>query len=371
MRDFLTALFQTSGTQSSTLSRVKLATLHVLKVAGVFEVVADSRWRQQRLLILCYHGISLADEHLWRPGLYMSPRTLEHRLEILKRGKYAVLPLTEGLLRLQQGTLPSRSVVITFDDGTYDFYRQAFPRLKSYGFPVTVYQTTYHTDFQTPVFNLVTSYMLWKRRGTVIPDGSDLGLTEPLDLRTEAGRHRVVQSLTERGKRENMSGQQKHELALYLGRFLGVDYEALSAMRMFHLMNANELREVAHDGVDIQLHTHRHRTPENEVSFRREIEDNRQTIEALLASRPQHFCYPSGVYKPQFLDWLRQEQVVSATTCDAGMVTCRTEPLLMPRFIDNEYRTVVGFESWLTGVGDLLAFRRLASQKYIPRETDN
>jgi len=353
------------------LGRIKLATLRALKGAGMFELVADSRWRQQRLLILCYHGTSLADEHLWRPGLYMAPTTLEQRLEILKRGKYAVLPLAEGLQHLHHGTLPSRSVAITFDDGTHDFYQQAFPRLKSYGFPVTVYQTTYYTDFERPIFNLIASYMLWKRRGNVIQDGSEVGLTEPLDLRTEAGRHKVVRSLIGRGERENLSGQQKDELARCLGKFLGVDYETIVARRMFHLMNARELQEVAHHGVDIQLHSHRHRTPEDEELFRREIHDNRQRIRALVASTTQHFCYPSGVYRPQFLGWLRQEQVVSATTCDAGLVTCRTEPLLMPRFVDNQNQTNLGFESWLSGVGDLLAFRRTASQKYTPKETDS
>jgi peptidoglycan/xylan/chitin deacetylase (PgdA/CDA1 family) len=353
------------------LRHVKLATLRVLKGAGIFELVADSRWRQQRLLILCYHGTSLADEHLWRPRLYMAPPTLDQRLEILKRGKYPVLSLAEALQRLQQGTLPARSVVITFDDGTHDFYQQAFPRLKSYGFPVTVYQTTYYTDVERPVFNLITSYMLWKRRGSVIQDGSELGLTEPLDLRTEAGRHAVVQRLVKRSERENLSSQQKDELARCLGKFLGVDYEELLAMRMFQLMNARELQEVARHGVDIQLHSHRHRTPENEALFRREISDNRGRIRALVPSTAQHFCYPSGVYRSQFLGWLQQEQVVSATTCDAGLVTRRTEPLLMPRFIDSESRTNLVFESWVCGVGDLLAFRRAASQRYIPNERDN
>src|ERR1700757_587658 len=135
------------------LRKIKLATLRLLRSAGVFQVVADSHWRRNRLLILCYHGTSLEDEHQWRPALYMDPKLLEQRFETLKRERCSILPLGEGLQRLQSGTLPPRSVAITFDDGTHDFYRQAYPLLKRYQFPATVYQTTYYMDYQRPVFN--------------------------------------------------------------------------------------------------------------------------------------------------------------------------------------------------------------------------
>ena len=351
------------------LRQIKLATLRLLKSGGIFDLVANSRWRQQRLLILCYHGISLDDEHLWRPGLYMEPALLEQRLETLKRGNYAVLPLGEALDRLRAGTLPPRSVAITFDDGAYDFYKQAFPRLKSYGFPVTVYQTTYYTDFQRPVFNLVTSYMLWKRRGESVADGREIDIPGPLDLRTEASRHQIVLRLLELSDREGMSGAQKDQLCGRLARLLGLDYEALVATRMLQLMNAQELREVASSGVDVQLHTHRHRTPEDETLFRREIRENRDRILALVSSSPRHFCYPGGIYRRKFFPWLAQEQVVSATTCDSGLATRNSEMLLIPRFVDTQNKTGTDFESWLSGVGDLLAVHRTASQNYVPAET--
>ena len=123
--------------------------------------MGSSNWRRQRLLILCYHGISLEDEHQWRPRLYISPQKLERRLEILKRDKCAVLPLEEALERLYRNDLPPRSVALTFDDGAYDFYKQALPRLNHYGFPATVYVTTYYSQLQRPIFGLIVSYMLW------------------------------------------------------------------------------------------------------------------------------------------------------------------------------------------------------------------
>jgi peptidoglycan/xylan/chitin deacetylase (PgdA/CDA1 family) len=350
------------------LRSLKLAALRLLRGAGMFELVADSSWRRQRLLVLCYHGTSLEDEHLWRPALYVSPQTLRDRFASLKQGGYAVLPLGEALERLRAQTLPARSVALTFDDGTYDFYREARPLLQEYGFPATVYLTTYYSLLERPVFNLICSYMLWKRRGEVIADASKLGLTEPLDLRTEPGRHRVVRGLIDLAEREDMIGLQKDDLAARLASFLGIDYVALKEKRILQLMNAKEVQEIAGSGIDIQLHTHRHRMPEDQAFFAREIRENRAHILEVSSAPAVHFCYPGGVYRPVFMLWLRAEKVVSATTCDSGLCTRRSESLLLPRFVDTQSRTQVEFESWTAGVGDLLAFRREAAQQYVPRD---
>ena len=178
----------------------------------------------------------------------------------------------------------------------------------------------------------------------------------------------MVRGLIGLAEREDMSGRQKDELAARLARVLGLDYDALVEKRIVQLMNARELKEVASNGVDIQLHTHRHRTPEDENLFRQEIRDNRERIQALVSSTSVHFCYPSGVYRPEFFSWLAKEQVVSATTCDSGLASRQSESLLIPRYIDNQFRTAVDFESWISGVGDLLALRRAATQGYVPVE---
>jgi peptidoglycan/xylan/chitin deacetylase (PgdA/CDA1 family) len=156
-------------------------------------------------------------------------------------------------------------------------------------------------------------------------------------------------------------------LATRLARFLKIDYACIKAKRILQLMNAREVRDVARNGFDVQLHTHRHRTPQDERLFRREIEDNRTYIRELIGTQPVHFCYPGGVHRPVFLPWLQQERVASATTCDAGLATPDSESLLLPRFVDNQNRTQIEFEGWVTGVGDLLAFRRAASQRYVSR----
>jgi peptidoglycan/xylan/chitin deacetylase (PgdA/CDA1 family) len=349
---------------------LKLGTLGLMKKAGVFERIANSGWRRERLLILCYHGIALEDEQRWRPALYMQASQFAQRLETLKDMRCSVLPLGEALNRLRSGDLPPRAVAITFDDGTFDFYKNAYPLLRQHGFPVTVYQTTYYTDHELPVFNLICSYMLWQKRGQNVLDAKQLGLSDSIDLRTEASRQRGVRDLIDHSERQDLNGEQKNELAAQLAELLGVDYALLTSKRLLQLMNAKELAEVTAAGVDIQLHTHRHRTPNDEPLFRKEIRENRDRVRALTGKEPTHFCYPGGIYEKEFPGWLQKENVLSATTCDVSLVHRKENLYLLPRLVDTSGKTTLEFESWVCGLGPLLTLRRAAKQQFVLPKDD-
>ena len=334
--------------------------LAILKRCGGFELVQDSRWRRERLLILCYHGISLEDEHQWRPGLYIQPSQLERRLQILSAGKYAVLPLGEALQRLYRKDLPPRSVAITFDDGTHDFYSRAYPLLSKFGFPATVYLTTYYTDLELPVFSLICSYMLWKSRDRGEISLNELGIARPVDLASPVERLSASAEILRWVDSQDLSSMQKNDVAARLAEHLNIDYADIMQKRILQLMNRRELKDVADAGVDLQLHTHRHRTPRNEALFRKEIHDNRERIAEIVPGTRVHFCYPSGVYENEFLEWLTTDEIVSATTCDTGLATAESNPLLLPRFVDTTARNDLEFESWVNGIGDFLSTHKPA-----------
>jgi peptidoglycan/xylan/chitin deacetylase (PgdA/CDA1 family) len=342
------------------LRAAKLGTLRLLQRSGISARIRDSRWRNERLLILCYHGVSLEDEHEWRPKLYMSPAGLRERLEAVRRGGYQVLPLGEAIERLYKNDLPPRSVALTFDDGGYDFYRQASPLLREFGYPATVYQTTYYSDYARPIFGIAASYLLWKRKGEVRQPRPDLGFRIPMDLRTEDARRQVVTELEQFSLLQKLTGYQKNELLERLADFLGADYAAFVAKRLLQIMRPEEITEMARAGFDIQLHTHRHRTPLDEPLFRKEITDNRQRIMEATGRTPTHFCYPSGHYETAFLPWLEREGVTSATTCDPGLASRQSHPLLLPRFVDTTMQPLHVFEAWLSGAGHLVSARRPA-----------
>ena len=132
-------------------------------------------------------------------------------------------------------------------------------------------------------------------------------------------------------------------------------------------MNSQEIAQLAREGVDFQLHTHRHCMPKDKFLFQKEIRDNRESLNNKAPAERVHFCYPSGVYSREFLPWLTEEKSISATTCDVGLAGANTNPLLLPRIVDTSARNDLEFEAWLTGVAEFLAVRRAATQYYIPR----
>jgi len=347
------------------LGTAKSVFLSAVHRTGVLDAVRDSRWRQQRLLILAYHGVSLEDEHEWNPELYMSPSKFESRLAALERGNYTVLPLTEALAALDEGRLPPRSVALTFDDGYFDFYAKVFPALGARGFPATVYLTTYYCEYNRPVFGPVCSYMLWKARHTgAVNLGVVIGEDQSFSLTSAEGRDSAFLAIVTAAERQKLSAREKDEVASRLAEHIGVDYAELRAKRILHLMNTEEVTELAAQSIDFQLHTHRHRTPGDEASLRREIRDNRVRIERLTNQRALHLCYPSGRYDRALLPCLESEQVESATTCDPGLVSSRSLRLLLPRFVDTQLVSEATFEGWLSGAAALLPGRRRYGQAH-------
>lgn len=338
---------------------LKRVSLQAIKSIGGFQLLLDSAWRRRRLLILAYHGVSLADEHEWNPGLYMPPAELQRRLEILRASRCAVLPLGEAVQRLYAGMLPARSVVVTFDDGYFDFYQQAYPLLRQFDVPATVYLTTLRCGHRGPIFRLACAYMLWKARGqTVAVQDALHGERIAWDLRTAEGRAHALQAVLAESEREALDLEGKDRLAARLASWIGVDYEEIVRRRMLTIMTPDEVRTLSAAGVDFQLHTHSHNTPRESDRFGQEIALNREVIETMTGHRATHFCYPSGAYRPEFLPWLTGAEVVSATTCDPWLASERTNPLLLPRFVDGTGRSAVEFEGWVSGAATLFSKHR-------------
>jgi peptidoglycan/xylan/chitin deacetylase (PgdA/CDA1 family) len=339
------------------LKQAKLAVLNLAAATGMSRLLGDSSWRQKRLLILCYHGISRYDEHEWDASLYITPERLRHRMQLIVEERCNVLPLAEAVNRLQSGALPPRAVAITFDDGYYDFSSVAYPILESFGFPVTLYLTTYYVEYNRPVFDIMCSYLLWKGRGRQTLQWPE-ALPAPVAL-DAVGRQAASKLIKAFASSRKLSGREKDLLLGRLAARLEIDYEDLCRKRVLHLVTAEEARALSKCGVDLEYHTHRHRVYRSRELMFAELNDSRARLESYSA-HPQHFCYPSGVFLPEHPRYLADYGVRSATTCLPGLCTALTNPFLLPRLVDTTGMSDLEFRAWLAGTASLLPTRSQA-----------
>ena len=340
---------------------VKQTALSTMRSAGLFDAASRSRWRSGRLLILGYHGVAQEDEHLWNPALFVPPEHLASRMRFLRANGFNVLPYGDAIQRLSLGTLPDRSVTVTFDDGYVDFYRLAAPILRAYEIPATVYLTTYYCENNRPVPGITAAYMIWKSRKftgalTTVPGFEGIRFQTALERRTVS--EAVGRYFT--GER-TLSADEKNRMLERLAEELQFDLDLFRRRRLMHVMSADEARRVAAAGFDIQLHTHRHWVPRDQALIEREITDNRERLTHITGREPNDLCYPSGIHYPELLPWLRELGIRSATTCEHGLATTDDDPLLLPRFLDHSGITLVEFEAWASGVGSVLP-RRLPQE---------
>jgi peptidoglycan/xylan/chitin deacetylase (PgdA/CDA1 family) len=333
---------------------LKSALLYVAKFLGLFALARHLTRRELR--ILCYHGASLYNEHKFRPGVFMTAATFERRMQLLARKRYPVLDLQDALTSLESGQMPDYGTVITIDDGWYGTHAVHAATLRACKYPATLYLSSYYMKHQSPVHRVATGYALWSgaNQGAVL----QLQLVDPrlsgtCRLKDFREMHAALAKLTELGD-GLPSNSERTELFERLCAALRLDAAEIIKRRALAFMSFDEARSLAEQGMDLQLHTHRHTFPRHdEAALTREIVENRDALAQATSKPVTHLCYPSGVYFPEDLQTLRNLGVVSATTTERGFCRRGVSWLELPRIVDSEAISTVSFEAELCGFLEL------------------
>lgn len=330
-----------------------LTVLQAARVLGFFYIARRLTGRSLR--ILCYHGSALDTENRFYPALFMSRDVFSERLEFLAHAKYPILALPEAVKRLKDGSLPNCATVITIDDGWYGSYQHQLPLLRKHRFPATLYLTTYYAVKQTQVFNVALRYAYLASEAHPIDAEAVSELAQlPRSLPSNYDEDTFLEILCEAADSLN-SAHQRQELLRALLDLLGIDWRHLEQKRMFTIASLEEIAEMSQQGIDVQLHTHRHRFREgNFDEAAREIEENRHYIQTATNRQPVHFCFPSGHHTEESVSYLPQLGIETATTTDPGFNWRDAPPLLLKRFIDSEKVSQVEFEAEMSGFFELM-----------------
>jgi peptidoglycan/xylan/chitin deacetylase (PgdA/CDA1 family) len=92
-----------------------------------------------RATVLMYHNIGIPPKEARLRGLYVKPRMFRFQMRYLKTAGFKVVTLKEIVDFIKGNDSKEKLVALTFDDGYQDFYENAYPVLKKYGYPSTVF----------------------------------------------------------------------------------------------------------------------------------------------------------------------------------------------------------------------------------------
>ncbi len=127
-----------------------LIALLIFVAMGIFSLSLSDKYT---VPILMYHSITVSEKLM---NNVVSPKSFEYQMGFLKRHHYHVIGLDELVEATEtHKSLPHNTAVITFDDGYIDNYTNAFPILKKYNFPATIFVITEAVD--------ENGYLTWKQ----------------------------------------------------------------------------------------------------------------------------------------------------------------------------------------------------------------
>jgi peptidoglycan/xylan/chitin deacetylase (PgdA/CDA1 family) len=120
------------------------------RLGGSLSTVFGNR-ALQSFGILMYHRIAPSTKGVPAPTFNVYPDRFREQIIGLRQRGFQFIPLRQALNAHAEGqALPSNSVVITFDDCFESVYTQAWPVLREFEIPATLFLSTAYLDSEKP-----------------------------------------------------------------------------------------------------------------------------------------------------------------------------------------------------------------------------
>jgi peptidoglycan/xylan/chitin deacetylase (PgdA/CDA1 family) len=300
---------------------MKQAVLNLMLKTGGF---APFRWaHRSQALILCYHRFSSQPENR-----KTSAPLFAENLHYLK-AHYTIVSLAELATRLQRGKSVRGLAAITIDDGYADAYEVAFPLLRQYQAPATLFVTT---DFLSRKAWLWTDKLRYIALHTAANElrCTLKGQTRGLPLNGPYSRLAAADQAN--GQLKAWPNEVKDREIERLAAQHGVTLPPLPPDE-YRAITWAQAREMDAQGVAIESHTVTHPilTQIDGQQLRFEMREARRQLAAELGRDVQLFCYPDGAYNVRVREAAAEAGYACAVTTRQGLNAANSDLLTLRR----------------------------------------
>lgn len=263
--------------------------LSVMLNIGLF--TAARRLQPSVLTILNYHRVDDAARlgfDTFAQNFSATPAEFARQMDYVQ-GHFSVITCEHLSAWLRnEKELPPRPALITFDDGYYDNYANAYPILKARKLPAIIFLTTGLVGRDQPFDWDYIAYCFQQthRRSATLPH---LG---PVSWTNDVEKKLIIQNCVNALKR--IPDLEKQQVLKSLAACLEVDVPNRSFTELY--LTWDQIREMSQNGIEMGSHTVNHpiltRIPLGQVET--ELIHSRQKIESEIDKPVLAFAYPNG-----------------------------------------------------------------------------
>lgn len=278
-----------------------------------------------RLTVLVYHRILPDVDDMHRD--YTSLECFRWQMQLLAQ-HFNVLPLSVALQKLEDGSLPEKSVSVTFDDGYKDVLQHAMPVMCEHKISSTIFVATCGLTGNV-LWNDKIIEAIWHSKKHQI-DLAELGLGH-FNIEGADNKYACATQIKDKCKYLEYG-----EREAAVERIIEMcDSEQIES----DMLTEDDLKTLKSQGVEFGAHTVTHPilTKIDELRAVAEITDSKKQLESVLESEISFFAYPNGCWGKdigeEHLKMVESAGYKNAFTMDEGLVTRSSNPFLLPRYL--------------------------------------
>ncbi|MCW8889429.1 MAG: polysaccharide deacetylase family protein [Sedimenticola sp.] len=281
---------------------------------------------RNKITILIYHQVLSVDEPVREDCITRDE--FDQQMAIISK-VFHVISIDQALAYLDQGKIPPRSVVITFDDGYANNYYEALPVLKKYDLPATLYVVGSAVQggelWNDTVYELIHS---------AEPEEIDLNVfgMGKQRITDSAVRHTVSDQLITKFK--TLPPDEQNKAIRQLRKIIGC-----SELDKRNMLTAEELVKLSEEPrMTIGSHTMWHPMLSyiGITDAENDVKRGKEYIEEIIKKPIEHFAYPYGKYGKHFhaehLNMIAALGFKSAVTTNWGSVNKDSSRYFLQRF---------------------------------------
>lgn len=324
------------------------------------------RCSRDKVIILTYHGFTDQLSHGGienHQGKHLLIQRFQRHVEYLKR-HHRIISLEDIVDAFQQGRkAPEGAVVITFDDGYKSNYNLAFPVLRKFNAPATIFLTTSFVDEKKYLWTDRIEYAISKSGSARFELNAGHGRGGgPWVVETGNPELKRASERNIRNKIKAMPQDERFEVIETLEKRLGHQLSAdPRPSDIYQSLDWEDVREMRASGlISMGSHSHSHPIlsrcgPED---LKAEVLTSKKLIEERIGASCRLFCYPNGQmgdFDSRTKDMLRSSGFACALTTVPGLNSQATDIFELKRIGVPHKGDMVDFVMNLYGVTQFLS----------------